>query len=273
MIQINLLPEADKKGRGRKTAKAAGAGSAPFGSAVVAMAAVAVVVIVGGTGYNSWSGVHEVKAKVAKLVAEKQVVEEEIGQLSDEAREIRRLRQVFSNQWEVLQSLDPPNRILWSEKINMLANLMPAEIFLSEIDLKETVLEIEIQASIDARQKWSDDGKRGTEPLPVKKPIITYTLQLKGLATGPSGVEQFNNVIRFHDALVAHESVDETGTKRRFMENFNPSIEFESVKATLYEGVPVNEFIFRLRTIPAGTGGKPNAPVATAGTSRKRPLG
>jgi hypothetical protein len=162
------------------------------------------------------------------------------------------MREVLNNQWELLQALDPPDRILWAEKLDMLANLMPANVFLTDIVVHENLVEVETESSIRARRKWEANDKKGPRPPVRKKPIITYVLNIKGLATGSDNVEQFDNVLKFHQALVNHQYVDDKDVKRRFMEGFNPNIEFESVRATLYQGFPVNEFSFRMRTIPSG---------------------
>lgn len=252
MIQINLLPENDKKGRAPK--KAGGmtleAGPGQGGNVLVAVVALAVASVVGGAGYFSWNTVHQAQMATRKLEAEKKEVATQIAGLSDQAKEIQHLREVFNNQWEVLQSLDPPDRILWSEKVNMLAHFIPADVFVSKLKLDEEIVEVELQSSIEARQKWEEGGKKGTKPEVTKKPVINYTLRITGQATGADNVEQFDNVLKFHDAMKAYETVDNSGTKRSFMDCFNPDIEFENIQATLYEGFPVNQFTFKLRSKP-----------------------
>jgi hypothetical protein len=78
--------------------------------------------------------------------------------------------------------------------------------------------------------------------------VISHTLTLKGVATGGDHVEQFDNVIKFHDALMAYETTNALGEPARFMDSFSKDIRFVSIDAVLYEGVPVNQFTFDLRT-------------------------
>lgn len=255
MIEINLLPETERKGRATAAARKPGAaagGAGKEGLAVLAFAALMTVAVVAG-GLFAHSKVRAAEQQVAAKRQELKKVENEIQKHAKEARQIRRMREVLNNQWEVLQALDPPDRILWAEKLDMLANLMPPNVFLTDVNVTENLVEVETEASIRNRRRWEANQKQGPRPPVIKKPIITYRLILKGLATGSDNVEQFDNVLKFHQALVNHERVDEKGVKRSFMDGFNPNIEFESVRATLYQGFPVNEFSFRMRTIPSSS--------------------
>ena len=252
MIEINLLPESEQKARSsrRRGPKKVESGGKQNPIPVIAFALVTFSVI-GFMGFNSWAMVHREKVKFEELKAEKEAVDRQTAELSDEAREIQELRKRFTNQLEVLQALDPPDRVLWSEKINMLADLMPPNIFLTEIAVEEHFKEVEIQASIDAAAAWEKGGRKDPKPETVKKPVITYTMRLQGLSTGVDGVEQFDNVLSFHDAIKSYEAVNAWGHTSRFMDNFNADIAVESITTTLYDDTyPVNEFIFVLNTRP-----------------------
>jgi len=270
MIEINLLPENEKKGRKRKNAGAMLGSPAGVEKYVVIGTGVIAALLVVVLGYGSVSKVAAAKGKFDSLQAENRALDKEVSELSDKAQEIREMRLVLDNQWEILQSLDPPNRVLWCEKIEMLSSLIPSDVFLTEVNIDENVVEVELESSIAARQEWEKDGREGPKPQVVKKPIITYAFLLKGLTTGSNNIEQFDNVIKFHDALIGHEVKQASGETHRFMDNFNPNIEFETVEATLYEGVPVNEFIFRLKTTPSTTATNPEA-LRTAGKVNAKP--
>lgn len=270
MIEVNLLPESELKGRAkRKTPKKATNPGGGMASLAIFVFAVGCMSAVGATGYYSWNQVHAAKAKVGVLQADKRVVDGEIEKLADEAQEIRHLREVFSNQWEILQSLDPPKRVLWCEKINMLSDLIPPDIFLTDLKVQEHVVEVEIQSSIDARMKWEADNRKGPQPPRAMKPVITYTLTLVGVATGADNNEQFDNANNFQKALASHVGVNAQGEKTRFMENFDPVIDFRSLEATLYEGVPVNQFTYILRTRPISS--EEPSSVKTASIDTKAP--
>jgi Tfp pilus assembly protein PilN len=250
MIEINLLPQQEAKGRkpGRKVA--AGSPGGGLETAAVLMLAAVMTVLVFSSGFYSYSQVKAAQDEVEAKRRQLRAVEAEIAKHQREAQTVRRMRQVLNNQWELLQALDPPDRILWSEKLEMLATLMPPNVFLSQIDVVENVVEVETKASIERRRQWEANRRQGPRPPVVRKPIITYVLTVKGLATGADNIEQFDNVLKFHQALISHKTVDHKGAERAFMDGFNPNIEFESVLATLFEGVPVNEFSFKLRTKP-----------------------
>lgn len=246
MIEINLLPDNDRSARkSRKAAAPSFGGREKF---VVAAFAVVAFGSVGAIGFGSWNKVHQAKVDYMQLKAKQQKLEKEVAATSEKAQEIMELRRVFSDQLEILRSLDPPNRILWSEKIDMIADLMPSNVFLEEVRVEETVTEVELQSSIQARQEWEKNGKEGPQPEVVKKPVITHTLVLSGVTTGADNVEQFDNVVKFHDALTNHKRVETDGTVRRFMDSFDPNVEFETVEATLHQGFPVHHFIFKLKT-------------------------
>jgi Tfp pilus assembly protein PilN len=250
MIEINLLPEPESKGRKAGRKPAAGPAGGGLESAAILMLAAVMTVLVFSGGFYSYSQVKAAEQALQERRARLNHLQAEISKHEREAQQIRRMRQVMNNQWELLQALDPPDRILWSEKLEMLAQLMPTNVFLSQIDVVENVVEVETQESIRRRQQWEADRRQGPRPAVVRKPIITYILTVKGLATGADNIEQFDNVLRFHEALVSHKGPDHKGEERAFMDGFNPNIEFESVLATLFEGVPVNEFSFKLRTKP-----------------------
>src|SRR5690606_36431461 len=147
-----------------------------------------------------------------------------------QAEQVRKFREVVNNQMDVLRSLDPPDRILWSEKLNMLAGLIPPDVFLDEVKVVERVDLVETEQSKAAREAWrkNDNSKKGPEPKIVYRPVISYNLFITGLALGDNHVEQFNNVMAFHKAMIDHEEPARGGETRRFMDGFRDEIQFES---------------------------------------------
>ncbi len=254
MIQINLLPEAEGRARRARPARAAAPGGA-LATAVVVAAGVAVAAVIGGVFYQ-WSWLPRVEAQKALKEAEDERtrVQTQINRLSPEASEIREARARLDQQLEILNALDPPQRVLWSQKFNMLAHLIPAEVFLNRMELTEQVVEVETEDSKRRRREWEEAGRpRDRRPVVVKKPVVTYTLRVNGLASGADNVEQLNNMMKFHDALQAYE--DESGN--RFIDGFNADIGVDLARASVYEGFNVTEFTFVLKTIPAGAEATP----------------
>lgn len=283
MLQVNLLDKASRRG-GRKVAMAApkpgGGGSAsapdsPIGAIVIALVALAMLGAAGALGYHSYSQIADARHKLEDVRGlHDQLVAEREAKLR-EAEAVRRALDVQENQLAALHSLDPPDRILWAEKLNMLANLIPPDVYLDEVEIMEHVEMVETEASKAAREKWrrSTSKTKGKEPEVVLRPIVRYTMRLTGLAMGRDNVEQYNNVLNFHKAVVNYETIDGGGTRRGFMEGFLPNIEFEYVEASTYPNPrdpaiaalrlpydisePVNRFTFKLTTRAFGNEPRP----------------
>lgn len=265
MIRINLLDQGTIKGSrpgkaaplGASRSSSAGGG----GSMLVMLVAIGMLAINGAAFFYAWGNVQASNRRVSAIETKVASVKKEIGLKEQEAAQLQHYREVLANQMDVLRSLDPTDRILWCEKINMLANLIPANVFIAEVKISEDVKMVETEQSKKARETWakSKSKTKGKEPEVVTRPVISYVVRLTGLALGKDNVEQFNNVLAFHKAMTEHELVGRNGAKVRFMDNFNENIEFESVEATLYEGTPVNKFIFKLTTKPMGEEDKSQA--------------
>ena len=272
MIQINLLDGTQVK-RKRRMPGAAQGSALPTGSGRV-MVLAAIVLMVGLNGWlgvTSWRGVHAARVEFQAVEQRQKKLEREIAAQTDEAERVRIFRDVVENQMEILRSLDPPDLILWSQKVYILANLVPAGVFIEEVKVNEQVEMVETDQSQQAREKWkaSAEQNKGPEPKAVMIPIIRYQLFLTGLAVGQDNIEQFNNVMAFHRAMTEHQEATAAG-ELKFMDGFEPEIQFDSVEATLHEGNPVNRFIFKLTTLPMGGEKTPekNAP-ASSGAARR----
>ena len=74
------------------------------------------------------------KTEVAKLQAKVDKKRGEIGYLEA-------IEKIQRTQLEVLSNLDPPDRLLWSEKLNLVSDLKPKNLYLMEIEVKESVKE------------------------------------------------------------------------------------------------------------------------------------
>lgn len=266
MIQINLLEKTTNQSRRRvKTSSGGGIGNL--------LLIVAVVVMVSLNGVSGWWAFNKVNVARTDAMQIKQQIDDlqaKIDAKHSDSEAIARFEEVITNQKHVLASLDPSDRILWCQKINQLAELMPSSVFLDEIVVEEIVRMIETEESKKARAAWEKkpQAERGPEPETVKKPVIHYELTLQGLASGRDNVEQFDNVLAFQRALVGHEMTTESGESVRFMNGFEEQIDFESIEATVYEGMPVNQFVFKLKTIPMGEDKPALANEAAEGTKQ-----
>lgn len=248
MIKINLLPQNSQKGLG-----ASRGASVNRGAMLVVALALLMVALNGGALWMALSSVWEAKAELASVKTKLDLVNEQINKRMTEAEQVKKFRDVVTNQMDVLRSLDPPERILWCEKMNMLSNLIPPDVFISEINVTEQVEMVETEASKAARLKWERAEKKvGTQPAPVKRPLISYLMKVTGVALGKDNVEQFNNVMKFHKSMTTYKMKDAQGKEISFMDGFDPNINLGSIEATVYEGESVNEFTFTLRTKTMG---------------------
>lgn len=249
MIKINLLPQNMTKG-----GAAAGPNKASRPMTLVILAGVIMAAINGLAGWMAFNCVITAKEDADRIQVKYDKVDKQIKDRMQEADLVRKYREVVKNQMDVLKSLDPPDRLLWCEKLNMLSNLMPTDVFVSEITVLEHVEMVETEASKAAHVKWERvDKKKGPEPTAVKKPLITYDMKLTGLALGRDSTEQLNNVIKFNNALTTYRMTDAQGKERRFMDGFDPTIGMGAITTTVYEGTPVDQFIFMLKTKAIGT--------------------
>lgn len=246
MIQINLLQETGRKASSRKKSGAAavrrpgGGGPSPL----FLLTLVAALLLNGLAGYYYYNQISAARIEYEDAKASRDKYKREIEQNLSKAEEVRKFREVVENQMDVLRTLDPPERILWCEKLNMISNLMPPNVFLSDLEVTEQVEMVETEESRAAHAAWekTPPEKRGKEPAIVKKPILNYVLRLTGLALGADNVEQMNNIMKLHNALMTHEAKDPMGQRRRFMDGFQETIEFGTIEATNHEGEPVNRF-------------------------------
>lgn len=251
MIKINLLPQTSQKG---VAARATGGGSNHNKALLLAGTVVVMVALNAMAGWAAFRSVYTAKEEVDRIKDKCDLVDKQIKNRMSEADLVRKYREVVTNQMDVLKSLDPPERILWCEKINMLSNLIPPEVFLTEVAVTEHMELIETEASKAARSKWEKAKEKvGKEPEIVKRPIISYQMKLTGLALGKESVDQMNNVMKFHTAMTSYRMSDGKGREHRFMDGFNPNIDLGSIEAAVYQGTPVNQFTFTLRTRTMGT--------------------
>lgn len=255
MIKINLLPQNSQKGLGGSKGA-----TVNRGAMLVVLLALLMAALNGGALWMALSCIWTAKAELAGVQSKLDLVNEQIQKRMTEAEQVKKFRDVVKNQMDVLQSLDPPERMLWCEKLNMLSNLIPADVFISEINVTEQVEMVETEASKAARLKWEKAEKKvGTEPAPVKRPLISYLMKVTGVALGRDNVEQFNNVMKFHKAMTTYSIKDAQGRERKFMDGFDPNINLGSIEATVSEGEAVNQFTFTLRTKTMGEEKKPEA--------------
>lgn len=255
MIRINLLPVEARKRRGVKRAIPPEAGLPPVPKEG-GVSAVVIGILIICFGLVGFLGFMIYKQKVAdeQLLQEKKKAvaeyEKKIKDIEQKYADLKKRMELTSNELEILRALDPPNRLLWSEKLNMLAELIPDGIYLTQIKLTETVSEVQTKESKQRYEEWVRKGKKGKAPKIVKKPIITQRLFLYGVARAETPEDRLRLISKFSEALKNFKWRTHKGEIHSFYEHFTGEIDTQEIVATRIEGIPVTRFTFILKTKP-----------------------
>ena len=132
MIKINLLPPElqGKKGRSKVSVDVS---LAPL---IIGLATVIVVAGCGFFGYNTIKEVSTSKKQADEMQnardEKKQEYDDNLAGYEDMKKKWDRMR----DQEEILKVLIPEERLIWSEKLNMLANLIPEGVYITELEFQ-----------------------------------------------------------------------------------------------------------------------------------------
>jgi len=249
MIKVNLLPQ-ELLGKGP-----AKASSSSQGGFLVGLVTVAVLLVVTSLfGYSMISRNNAVEAK-RKAEAELKKHDADLKALREEYRKIEEGLAVMQNQKAVLEALDPVDRLLWSKKLNMLPLLVPENLFLTDIVVKETVTEDETPESLKATADWVAGGRKGVQPPKVKIPVINQSMEITGLAYSPDNKseERLRRITLFRNNLEKSEvKIPYTGKEERFITGFQrgAGIGISPIELTAIEGRDVSKFTFSIPVEP-----------------------
>lgn len=248
MIRINLLPE-EMRGRGRRGAPVRREGLSPMAIAAIALLALLNIVAF----YLVFNRAASAKARTKDLQAEIDRKTKERDTRMPEYQQLVDLREQLKVKESILKTLDPPDRILWSQKLNMLCYIVHPQVFITNMKLEEDEKQVETEASIRRRNDWDESKtKTGPEPQPVMVPIITQTMTVTGITTGESNREQLDAFRKFWESLQSYQTKDNRGQTVRFMDGFakteviDPGLVFDQEVA----GKQVGQFTITLTTVP-----------------------
>lgn len=293
MIRVNLLPQDTRSKASSKSA--APEGPNPGGSPIVNVLSFLILVsCLGGASYGFYFINNEVSTRQteeAKLKKEIQDAEREERIRGEEFRALQAKEKQALDRGRVLLTLDPPDRLLWAEKLNMLADLRPEGIAITKIELSEDVQMVTSPESAAEIARWeaaqreganrnrsssggstsassSDSGSssggrrsRGgggsaaTKPREVKIPIITQTLTIEGIAYQLQQQQRLTDINVFRSALDGYFLTLPDRQMRRFMDGFKPSIARRNLaQINRYQGFErvVTSFAFSIETVPIG---------------------
>jgi hypothetical protein len=180
-------------------------------------------------------------------------VQGKIDGLEGEYQALKYIKMLVANQIEILNSLNPTNRLLWSEKLNMLADLIPPNVYITDLLMTESINNVETLESQQRRVEWEKAGKKGTAPSVVKKPVIKQSLRITGITFAENSEKRLQLVLDFLNALQEYSYRTASGETRHFMENFDDFVKIVNIPTVVVQGVEVNQFIFVISSRPLGS--------------------
>ncbi len=253
MIKINLLTQDLAQGPG-------GGPSAPSSATALVTAILVAVflvnVAIGGGMYYYVSSAQAERDAVRDEANELREELEEMQIVYDERRlDLERMEELI----DVAEALDPPDRLLWSRKLNMLPLIVPEGVFLTQIRVNQRVTEVETQSSIERRRAWEQQrGQRGApqQPPPIERsPVYQQTLVLDGVAyvAGGTDTQRLEQLSLFAQNLRERRVTlpfDTEETAERFIDGFSPNIDPAPAYGSQIEGRDVLVFSFSMETLP-----------------------
>ncbi len=248
MIRINLLPE-EMRGRGRAVSASRGEGISP----AVLFLILLFLLIDAAAFYMVFHGVEANKKRSQELAETLKQKTKLRDKMMPEYEQLIAQSEQLKLKEAILKTLDPPDRILWSQKLNMLCYIVHPQVFITNLKLQETVKEEETKESIKRRADYEKLTKKtGTAPAAVMIPIITQTLTITGITTGKNSTESLNNFNKFWNDLQQYQTTNNRGQKVRFMDGFlNTAVGSGGLDFTkVVGGKEVGQFTITLTTIP-----------------------
>lgn len=248
MIKVNLLPQ-DAAAR-----KAAGP-SGSSGSGGPAIAGILTIAFIGVFVYGYFVYSTYAASDKARIAAESKYnkLKKDIEAIEGKYQELKASRALYQNQLDVLNALDPPERLLWTEKWNLLPELVPEGIYLTRVLVTEDVREVETSDSVRAKAEWEKKGKKGPEPVTVKRPVITQTLQVEGISyvEGGESDKRLTAIINFLENIKDKKAtIPFTKTQKSFMDRFTPDVTYAPITAENVGGREVSRFNFKIKSMP-----------------------
>lgn len=251
MIRINLLPPEQIKVKRDRMKIVSGPSSA---TPLVVIILVVVYLAVGGFGYWVYNAKKQKDDDIKKLTTDRDGIKKKIKDKQAKFKELMDLKTLLANQVEILNALNPPDRLFWSEKMNMLADIVPKGVYLQNIDVSEEIFDIETNESKARRAKWVESGSKGAAPPVVKKPVITQTLSVAGITWADDPEQRLQLIIRFHDDMKKYSSTGLGNDNRRFMDNFEDLIRIDPTYVGTVAGRTITHFKLILKTKPFTSG-------------------
>ncbi|HNM47858.1 MAG TPA: hypothetical protein PKH51_12630 [Candidatus Sumerlaeota bacterium] len=274
MIKINLLPQEMAGGR---AGGASSSGSGSGGALVALVLALIFIVNVAIVGVlfvqytNAKQRYDTVKAKADKEHAE----------MTAKQNEYTATQMSYDRMSKIValdRALDPPDRVLWSRKLNMLPMLVPEGVYTTQLQVVQKASERETQESIKRRNEYEKKKKKGKNPgpapVPEKVPVYAQTMMISGIAYVPGGTEnqRLESIVQFNRNLMSSKKklpFDKAETS--FMEGFQTSVRPSAVRSEKRDGRDVQTFTFTINARPVTVETKEEGTSSEAGATSAAP--
>ncbi|MEQ8820074.1 MAG: hypothetical protein RLY93_07490 [Sumerlaeia bacterium] len=251
MIRINLLAQQQASGKAAAAPKAGGGGGFNATGLLVAVILLIALGAALGSALMFFNRVRESQLAVERLQAEKKSIDAEINKKRADSEDLARTLSVLKTQYVVLQALDPPDRLLWSRKLNVLPMYVPGGIFLTDITVTENVKEVELPESRRRYADWEKNDKKGTPPTRTFKPVITQQMSLKGVSfvTEGGSSERIRKIIDFYNDLRDKKvTLEWNGEEVNFMDKFKDEEAFSDFESVEIDKRQCTKFAFNFTT-------------------------
>ncbi len=264
MIKINLLPP-ELQGKKNKIAKT-GSAAEKQGNIVIGIVGIALLVVVILLASSKWHTYSRSEKDLAASEATLKKLTDEYDKKYPIYEEKLEKYNRMKNQEEILSILVPDDRLLWAEKLQMLADLKPQDVYITSMNVTENIKMEETSQSKKSRADYAKEKAAaekgddiGAEPLIVKKPIITQRLTIKALSPLGDESDRINKVTEFVRRMENFES-KRNGKSHKFTDGFltisdeseNLDVRYGTQREDVFDSVRVWEFELSIQTKPFG---------------------
>jgi len=242
MLRINLLPEQET--RRRREVVAAPAGISPLTILII----VVYSSLVGGYFYFG------VRRPLMNLRQQERTLKEKVDGLDKgikayqaDSEKLGRIQYMARLMSDIVEALDPPDRLLWSKKLNQISDLKPENVYVSLIRMTEEITE-EAKGKPKAAKAPAAKEAAATATAQLLFPPTFQRLEVRAVTDTENASEVFRLQREFHDNL-------KTGVNKRdnlttdFFESFD-RIEPGNVTRPEVGGRSAYEFSFTLTAKP-----------------------
>lgn len=215
MIKVNLLPETKRKKMEDRSLIIL------FGFLCFAFfVSLFAGIILFSISSNQARKASEAKTKVKRLEAK-------VDELKPQVELNRSELDDLQNKKDVIELLMGKNRIRWANVMDMLADVIPRNVYLYQFTLEEHREKIKVQTSSSKKKKGKTKDKI----------IVSKTLQLQGFTNSDSKEDDLTYIASFMNKLK---------TNQEFQNHFTDDIVFSSTKKVVVAGKVINLFELNL---------------------------